>query len=95
MEENYLVKRELHGLWSEEKNDWISEPHYRNTKQLVRGLKKQLKRSDIRTLLKNNKEATINKSIKAYCEVKYDRIKNKLFKANKVTFERYKVPNIF
>lgn len=93
MEENkVLVPREMHGLWDEKTNSWINKPYYRNTKQLIRGLKKDLKRSDVRNLLKNNKEVTINTRIKEYCIDKYKKCGTKLFRASKVTYERYKTP---
>ena len=93
MEENkVLVPREMHGLWDQKTNSWINKPYYRYTKQLVRGLKKELKRNDIRYLLTNNKKVTINKAIKAHCKEKYGKYGTKLFRANKVTYERYKTP---
>lgn len=92
MDEKVLIPRELHGLWDEENNKWVSKPYYRNTKQLVRNLIKDLKRNDIKALLTNNKKLNISKKIKIYCIKEYGKCGTKLFKAAKLTYERYKVP---
>ena len=92
MGEQVLRKREMHGLWNEETNQWMSKPYYRNTKQLIRGID-SLSRNDVRNLLKNNKENTINKIIMNHCKEKYgDKATRKLYKASKLTYERYKTP---